>query len=433
MTSYFAYDQGLPCRNPACNSHGRPHPNCRCYSQMAEGGTVENFCSKMLPHEKGCAYYADGGTVETQPPVPQDDPSVTLGHAGIHHGLTGLLKNVGRSKLAEPDKHVALFEEAKNQHEARINSSGEEFKRTRGTRLGHHIADQDHERSAERLHGHPVVGGIGKGDLEPIMKRLGPEMIARESHPEAFRSSVDYLHSAMKGAKQLSEALRETVGEKKSGEMQPDKGSRENLKAFLEESRENPASLLDVGGTLGHYLPDHGAALGALTATATDYLNGLRPQQAQENPLDDPTPIDKMAEAKFNRALDIANHPLLTLQHVKDGTLLPNDINTVKVIYPALYRGMVSQMTERLIKAKADGEEIPYRQKQSMSLFLGQPLDATQTPAAMQAIIASAGMQQAQKQAEKQRHTTDAALKQMNKVDDLYALPTERRQIDKNS
>lgn len=59
-----AYDAGLPCKNTSCKSFGIPHPNCRCYPGMAEGGEVNNFCSEPRLHHKDCQYFADGGGVE---------------------------------------------------------------------------------------------------------------------------------------------------------------------------------------------------------------------------------------------------------------------------------------------------------------------------------------------------------------------------------
>ncbi len=61
MTTYGAYDAGLPCKNTSCKSHGVPHPNCRCYGDMAEGGDVQRFCSTSRPHQEGCEYFAEGG------------------------------------------------------------------------------------------------------------------------------------------------------------------------------------------------------------------------------------------------------------------------------------------------------------------------------------------------------------------------------------
>lgn len=56
------YDLNLPCLNPNCHSHGRPHPNCRCYG-FAEGGEVGHFCSEAREHNPDCEYYVKGGEV----------------------------------------------------------------------------------------------------------------------------------------------------------------------------------------------------------------------------------------------------------------------------------------------------------------------------------------------------------------------------------
>src|ERR1700728_1671301 len=114
MTDYFAYDKGLPCRNPHCKSHGKPHPNCKCYGQgatsqaiverYASGGKVESYCSRNQPHQRGCEYYAEGGEISAPPqPLPQfaENSSVTLGHAAADQGLLGLLRDIGHPKMVE--------------------------------------------------------------------------------------------------------------------------------------------------------------------------------------------------------------------------------------------------------------------------------------------------------------------------------------------
>lgn len=62
MGDYSTYDAGLPCKNPACKSHGSPHPFCKCYGNMAEGGDVW-FCAEKRDHNPDCEYFADGGSV----------------------------------------------------------------------------------------------------------------------------------------------------------------------------------------------------------------------------------------------------------------------------------------------------------------------------------------------------------------------------------
>lgn len=421
----------LPCENPQCKSYGKPHPNCRCHGGMAHGGTVERFCASMRPHQAGCEYFAAGGEVESKTEH-TDNPQLTLGHAAVNHGLLGLFKDVGRSKLADADRHISVFEDAKTQHSEHKEPKGEVFKKTLGNRLGTHINENDHAEMAERLHGHTLVGGAGKGHLEPILQRLAPEMIEQPAHPDAFRGSVDYLHSSARGHSRLKNSMGQMIGGGKHDVSFDSKKSAE-LRAHLEEIEKDPSKLIDAGGHLGHYLPEHGTALAALVATASDYLKTLKPQQTQSHPLDEVSPVDKLAQAKYDRALDVASQPLVVTQHIKDGTLLPTDVVTLKTIYPGLYKSMVEQVGERLITAASKGEEIPYKQKQSLSLFIGQPLDATQTPQAMQAIIKSAGPQQAAKQSQSKKPTSEAALKQINKSDSLYALPLERREINRKS
>lgn len=119
MTTYGAWDAGLPCKNPNCKSHGKPHPNCKCYGghgdeagaaarkafgkklgakvakaghkavqtakgltkavkskgeafgsdvpnqwQFAHGGEVtSNNCAYDYPHHPDCQYFQSGGSV----------------------------------------------------------------------------------------------------------------------------------------------------------------------------------------------------------------------------------------------------------------------------------------------------------------------------------------------------------------------------------
>ncbi len=82
MTTYGAYDAGLPCKNTACKSHGKPHPNCRCYGDMADGGEASHYCSEDRAHQSDCEYFADGGEVpEGYEPV-EDEPTADVAGSG---------------------------------------------------------------------------------------------------------------------------------------------------------------------------------------------------------------------------------------------------------------------------------------------------------------------------------------------------------------
>lgn len=76
----------LPCKNPNCKSHGKPHPNCKCYGGMAEGGEVQNFCERSRAHDSGCEYFSNSGIVDQMHPH-----HAIAGHLA-HGGFVGLLK-----------------------------------------------------------------------------------------------------------------------------------------------------------------------------------------------------------------------------------------------------------------------------------------------------------------------------------------------------
>jgi hypothetical protein len=66
MEANYAVNAGLPCLNPNCKSHGKPHPNCRCYG-YAEGGEVRHFCSYKKPHQPNCEYHKNDNYVTEAP------------------------------------------------------------------------------------------------------------------------------------------------------------------------------------------------------------------------------------------------------------------------------------------------------------------------------------------------------------------------------
>lgn len=407
-----------PCINSDCRSYGLPHDNCLCYGTtsdagtfMAKGGVIkERFCSKKQMHHPKCEYYAEGGPVEEAPPVTQapDNTGETIGHSAIEHGLLGLLKDVGQRKIINPEKHVQKLQES--------------------------MMNPDREKMSESLNGHPLTGMVSSRKLKPIMDRLDVPVKTKEANPDSFRNSVDYLSSAVRGHNALDHHADEMYGSKDfSSKLEP--GDTEDLKNHLEDLQVNPSKMLEVGGSLGHYLPEHSADVAAHSARAVNYLQSLKPTRSQNGPLDAMSPIDKQAESKYHRALGIAQQPLMAMYYAKEGSLQPQDVISLKTMYPGLYKSMVSKVGERLIDAKADNTEIPYKQRLSVSLLIGQPLDSTMTPMAMQAIMnANAGAQTPQSNPDKgPKKASGVELKQINKVNELYETPLQRRQMDRKS
>lgn len=285
------------------------------------------------------------------------------------------------------------------------------------------------------LAGHPVIGGIiGEKMLAPIMTSIAKPLLENASRASAFRASVDYLGNVIRGGNTVSNAtanLFKKGTEIISKNLIPTQDSRDKLMASLDAVNSDPHKMMGVGGELGHYLPDHATAAAAIAAQGVQYLNSLKPTQPVTSPLDRPPPVSAAQQAKYNRALDIAQQPLMVLHHAAQGTLLPQDIQTLQAIYPGLHRKIADELGKNIILSQSKKITIPYKQKMAISMLMGHPLDSTMTPGAMQAIMASSSAkppQSAQAQAQgSHKGASNVALRQINKVNDLYKTPLDRR------
>ncbi len=282
------------------------------------------------------------------------------------------------------------------------------------------------------LIGHPAFGAyVGKNALAPIMSALAKPFAEKAINSTALKSTVEYAANIMKGDRILNDSVKNLfkTGEVLPRSMMPTDKSRDKVQKSLDHVEKSPDNMMQVGGKLGHYLPDHGSAASQMATIAQRYLDGLKPKPSIMGPLDNPIPPDKAAMAKYIRQLDIAQQPLLILQHVKDGTLQAQDVATLNTIYPGLHSKIVNKVTDEMIQAKAEGQHINYSQRMSLGLLMGTPLDATQNAASMQAIIHSVQMQPTAPQQHKQSGGIPAkSLKTMEKVNDMYQTKLQARE-----
>lgn len=240
----------------------------------------------------------------------------------------------------------------------------------------------------------PGFGGLGgayaaKELLGPAFGSIAKGILEKTANAKAYHQALAFGKAAISGERLLDKSAANVFisGVKTlPSHIIPDAKSVEKLDGRLQLVAKNPASMLNVAGDVGHYMPDHAAAFAATTMGAVNALNSQRPKPVQYSPLDTPIPPSKEQKAAFNRTLSIAQQPLSIMQHIKDGTLLPSDVQTLAAISPAAYK----QMSQKLMGAMTDhiskGESIPYKTRQSLSLFLGQALDSTMTPIGIQTL-----------------------------------------------
>jgi hypothetical protein len=248
---------------------------------------------------------------------------------------------------------------------------------------------------AGALSGHGVLGLVAG----PLMKYLSKDVpdavrlsmlkfIGSNQAVEsgAFKAMSDVARAVYRGEAAMTKAARGVLksGSKVLPNKEVSKNDRDKLDKQLMALKEDPTGLMKVGGEMGHYLPDHATAAAATAANAVNYLNSLRPSTDKKMPFDSKMPPDPVKKTAFERALNIAQNPLAVMEDVKDGSITPQDLATLHNVAPGFYARMRDKLMNEVVAYQSEENEIPYKTRMGLSLFLGQPLDSTMTPMGIQ-------------------------------------------------
>jgi hypothetical protein len=239
-----------------------------------------------------------------------------------------------------------------------------------------------------------VIGGLVGGMATHFGKEL-PEayklamlnIMSSEAEVSApgVKSMVNFLGKAYKGAqttsKAVSDVLRPTA-QVLGSKIVATTGGDEKIDKLVEEFQKDPNKFASrvQNSDLGHYMGAHQVALSQQSTQAIQYLAQLKPKPLQLGPLDKPIKPSAQASQRYNRAVGIAQQPLSVLQHVKDGTLLPSDIQDLNSMYPGYMQQLQTKLGQEIAGALDEETPIPYHTRLGLSLFLGQPLDNTMQP-----------------------------------------------------
>lgn len=247
----------------------------------------------------------------------------------------------------------------------------------------------------------------------------------------AWKAAADYIQHAMKGEKLILKASSAAIkaGQEVLPKSQiPDEKSRNRLEKKLRELKTDQSSMLDVGGHIGGYMPDHASALAQMSMNAVNYLNQIRPHSTKLSPLDSEVQPPKSAIADYNRALDIAEQPLVLMQSIQDGTLTPSDLSHLTNLHPEVYKKLTQSLMSAMVDRKTNEEPIKYKQRLSLSLFMGQALDSTMLP---QSIVAAQPPPPPQDQMMPQQTKKHGSMKDINKLAQGNASGSQTREMQK--
>lgn len=285
--------------------------------------------------------------------------------------------------------------------------------------------------------GHAVGSGgigalIGEHALGPFFSSVLPyiakPLLNTSTSPSAAKAAIDFAMSVAKGEAALSRSAKAIFesGKKVIPEnMVPKDTDRSKIKKSLEKTQENPESLLDTGGEIVHYMPDHASSLAGIAGRASEILNQMKPSTHAQSPLDPQREPSAQENEKYNRALDIAEQPLLLFQHLKDGTLTPDDVHLAQSLYPALYGRMAQKIMGEVISHTAKGKLVDYKMRPVLSLFLGQPMDSTLLPQNIIGAQPKPPMPPSLVSGNRKK----GSMQHLGKIDTMYQTPEQKREI----
>lgn len=94
-----------------------------------------------------------------------------------------------------------------------------------------------------------------------------------------------------------------------------------------------------------------------------------------------------MELAKFERYVQAVEHPLSVLDDLEKGTLTSEHVETLKTVYPALYRQIQQQALDQV--AGPEGQEMSYSKKVTLGILLDIPTDESLQSYAIAALQAN--------------------------------------------
>lgn len=261
---------------------------------------------------------------------------------------------------------------------------------------------------------HPVVGAAM--EAYNIAKHPFTYM---NSLAEVERMAGKATDALGKGADSVFVPTIKTLGRAKGAISS--EASRTNVAQHQESSRQmaqltsDPTHLIDQlnGATKELYdvAPQTAQSMQASMLRALQFLQSKIPTKNNNNPFEAEYEPSAMELSQYNRYLSVVEKPSIAFEQMNKGILGPETIETLSTVYPKLYDHMkqvlLSKATDRLQK----GETIPFKVKQQMSFFLGQPVDSSFNP---QAVTANQVAYQMNQQAQNQPKPSTKGMTKLN-------------------
>lgn len=229
-----------------------------------------------------------------------------------------------------------------------------------------------------------VLGRLSPGadsEAERLLPILGRSALDKDANGQAMKNSVEYLMSAIRGDQLLSRSARALfAGTLPDAISSVDEDRVSKLDKKLKDFNSDPDLASNVGGQMGHYLPNHDIAIKGAATSAAQYLNSLRPTETKGAPLDQNRSPSDIEKSNYTRALKIAENPLHVLALLKQGRMTSQDLGHLNALYPGFAAQMKQRVAEQMISHVAKEKDVPYQMRIGLSNLMRQPLDSSLAP-----------------------------------------------------
>jgi hypothetical protein len=148
----------------------------------------------------------------------------------------------------------------------------------------------------------------------------------------------------------------------------------DKVNQVVSDPEETHSMLSKSTEALAAYAPGTAGALQRKMVTTAMFLQSKAPVAQNYRVLSGEYNPSQSEIAKFNRYYSVVKTPAMVLGKIPSGNVLPEEMETLKTVYPELLAQMQGAIMEELADHLANGKQLPYQTKIGLSKFLEQDL-----------------------------------------------------------
>lgn len=221
----------------------------------------------------------------------------------------------------------------------------------------------------------------------------------KNADPRKIKATAEFIEKQRTGEKLIEDGAKMILlpGKVLPKEFLPDPKKAKETDEKAKEFETNPLKVSSLTDGIS-FLPEYSAQLTTDVMRIVGLINQYRPKPQQMGVFDKPIEPSNEDKRMFQVGLEFADQPLSIYSKIKNASLLPQDVMMFQALHPEMHQEMKKQVLSALLENQEKNKKIPYRVRQSLSLFLGMDLDGSTAPQNIQAAQAVFAQQKMQMQ-----------------------------------